>query len=452
MQPTIILAEKLVQEEIKSFLKACLNVADTSAASSFLFSVRSTRDSKQRSKETMPLESGFFSLGIIDENEVDLNKYAMQKETNRSNMSNSGVSLKADVDQDKFVSILLSDIGVSPDIRHALLFRPFLSKWSKSVAGLKTELALFTGGENESPQQSIDESALEFLDLVIERQLLPLLQSDAMDGTIAALERSDAFSPILSNSLYLRSTTDQGHVELCRAAQAFLDSTTPLFAALHQLPKSGENLSPLVAVMEHATLTFVSRAKQRIRELCNGKTADALLGGGEGGNGGKKETTFASLIKEKPEFKAMMNHYGYGERVSERKFGSSESKSIPTLQPSSSDTKARHNSNDQRSESSVKETGFYEEVQHVESLLCFSKHGFGRALTVSTEEELYYCASIAHSLLKLSEELDKGLHSKNKSRNKTLSANRALRSAIGTIRVLGRRMALFCRVNVLVQT
>ena len=440
----------MIQEEIKCFLRACLNVSDSSVRNAFLFSSRSSEESKSRSTGTVVQDSGFFSLGIINENSSASED--LPKKIKLRSIAGSIGGTKAEIRHDKFVPMLFADIGITQDIRHALLFRPLLAKWTEGIKEMKIELAAVTGGEPHISSDSTEESALEFLDLAIERQLLPLLQSDAMDGTIGALERDDAFAPVLSNSLYLRGPSDQGHVELCRAAQAFLNSTTPLFAALHQLPKSGENLSPLVAVMEHATLTFVSRGKQRIRELCNGKTADALLGGGEGGNGGKKESPFLLAAKERPDYKVMLAHYG--QRTKERRSESSaKTKRGPTLRPSSSDTKSRHTQNANYTKVVDGEgNSFQNELQHVESLLRFSKHGFGRALSVCSEEDLYNCASIAHSLLKLSEELDNGLRAKDKSRAKTLMANKALRSSIGTIRALGLRMALFCRVDVLVHT
>merc|ERR1719223_981938 len=165
---------------------------------------------------------------------------------------------------------------------------------------------------------------------------------------------------------------------------------------------------------------------------------------------GKKESPFLLAAKERSDYKVMLAHYG--QRTKERRSESSaKSKRGPTLRPSSSDTKSRHTQNANYTKVVDGEgNSFQNELQHVESLLRFSKHGFGRALSVCSEEDLYNCASIAHSLLKLSEELDNGLRAKDKSRAKALMANKALRSSIGTIRALGLRMALFCRVDVLV--
>ena len=468
-------AEKFVHDEIKIFLRACLDVNDTSAAGlNFLFNAaRNEEDRTIKSGEIGVHEGGFFSLGIVNESSTDMledgNVGYTRKESkhipNRAKLKSS-VSGASELSPDKFASILLAEINLAPDIRNALLFRSILAKWTASIKEMKIELAVYTGGAADSlPRVSAgsnEESALAYLDVVIERQLLPVLQRDAMDGTISALEREDAFTPILSNAIYLKPG-EQPETDLCRACQVFLDSTAPLFAALHQLPKSGELFAPLVAVMEHAALTFISRAKQRIRELCTGKTADALLGGGEGGNGGK-ETVFSAVLRERRSFTMLMTHYGQHKEISIGQARKGET-DIPVLVPSASDTKARRAESSSVSQVSHNPRGghlatseerdracFEKEIQYLENLLRFSKHDFGRELTVCNEEELYHCACIAHSLLKLSEQLDMRLETKSSSRAKALNANRALRGAIGTIRALGRRLANFCRINILIHS
>jgi len=479
LQNVLQATEKFVHDEIKIFLRACLNVNDTSAASlNFLFNAaRTDEDRTSKSSDIDFHEGGFFSLGIVDESSSDILDdgnagYSRKQENkhipNRVKLKSS-VSVASELSPDKFASVLFAEINLAPDIRHALLFRSILAKWTASIKEMKIELAVFTGGAADSSPGIIggsnEESALAYLDVVIERQLLPVLQRDAMDGTISALEREDAFIPILSNAMYFRKPGEQPETDLCRACQVFLDSTAPLFAALHQLPKSGELFAPLVAVMEHAALTFISRAKQRIRELCTGKTADALLGGGEGGNGGK-ETVFSAVLRERRSFKMLMAHYGQNKDMSMGQARKGET-DIPTLVPSSSDTKARRTLGGEPSVSQTTHNSrgshvataeerdracFEKEIQYLENLLRFSKHDFGRELTVCNEEELYHCACISHSLLKLSEQLDMRLETKSSSRAKALNANRALRGAIGTIRALGRRMANFCRINILIHS
>merc|ERR1712194_568909 len=73
------------------------------------------------------------------------------------------------------------------------------------------------------------------------------------------------------------SNTQRIEVSLCVACSALLDSTTPLFSALHRLPTGSSMYSPLVATLEFALLGFKSRVKQRLFEICSGKKAHELL-------------------------------------------------------------------------------------------------------------------------------------------------------------------------------
>jgi len=54
-------------------------------------------------------------------------------------------------------------------------------------------------------------------------------------------------------------------------------SARPIFMALHRLPKGGDMYLSLVTMLEHAMLTFISRMKQRVGEVCQGKAAFSLL-------------------------------------------------------------------------------------------------------------------------------------------------------------------------------
>jgi hypothetical protein len=48
----------------------------------------------------------------------------------------------------------------------------------------------------------LEDTAPEFLDGGIKRQLIPLLQDDALKSTTSALEREDAYSPAMDHNLY----------------------------------------------------------------------------------------------------------------------------------------------------------------------------------------------------------------------------------------------------------
>ena len=49
--------------------------------------------------------------------------------------------------------------------------------------------------------------------------------------------------------------------------QAMHQYSGPLFLALHRLPRGGKMYTPIVAVLEHVLLTFISRVKQQVEEL-----------------------------------------------------------------------------------------------------------------------------------------------------------------------------------------
>ena len=74
-----------------------------------------------------------------------------------------------------------------------------------------------------------------------------MLQEEAVNGTVQALERSDAFDPILDQSVYNQSASNEPqNIDMCKACDALYESTAPLFLALHRLPQGGEMYLPLV--------------------------------------------------------------------------------------------------------------------------------------------------------------------------------------------------------------
>ena len=126
------------------------------------------------------------------------------------------------------------------------------------MEALKTELARLTNEDTSSPSyQSGEQSAISFLDDVIQKDLLPVLQEEAVNGTVLGLERREAFDPVLGRGLYAQANSNEPRdIDMCFACQAMHQSTGPLFLALHRLPPGGEMYLPLVAVLEHVMLTF----------------------------------------------------------------------------------------------------------------------------------------------------------------------------------------------------
>jgi len=455
LQENIDMTEKCIQEEVKIFLQACLNVSESSSTMNFIFNRNSKDSSKKSSIANLTQDSpGLFSLGIIDE-DSGVGPQIISREKKKSDNESSG---RTDIGTEKFVSILFSEMGLAPDVRHAPLFRNILNTWNKSIEDMKIELAAHTGGDWRDRQGSEKkgcQTAMEYLDFVIERHLLQILQNDAEKGTIVALEREDAFAPIIPNNIYLvRSDEDR---RSCFACEAFLNSTTPLFTAINQLPSTGVNLTKLIDAFVYSSSIFIGRVKNYMNILCRGKSAHALLGGGEGGNGGKLESKYSLAIKERSAFKEFMLLYGF--RVDRKK--KKTRTSIPTLKPSTLDSKARYANNDNNNDgnhTAIQENDedeskrFLKEIKQIANFLNFSKNEFGRELVVCTAEETNNCATLADSLLRLAQQLDSALKCKSRTRSKALNSNKSLESAILTIRVLGIRMALFCRVDIIVHT
>ena len=246
-----------MQREIREFLHATLHETDDPHA--LESTVRNVGYD----------ESGLFSLGIVA---------TAPKEPSVSTATRSNVM---EMSTSKFVAtVLFPKTKSTPQVRHALTFRRSLARWSETLDSAKKELATVTGEDATAPSFNTvtGESVIQYLDNVIQKDLLPVLQEEAVNGTVQGLERRDAFDPVLDRTLYSRPGTNEPQdVEMCMACQAMYRFTGPLFMALHRLPRDGDMYLPLVAVLEHVVLTFISRVKQQVGTICNGKTALNLL-------------------------------------------------------------------------------------------------------------------------------------------------------------------------------
>jgi len=485
LNSVIAQVERTMQVEVREFLRSCLtNMGPTPKGGNgqvphgdLLGGVGPSR------------ERGIFSLGIIDADKSlggASGAGKVDENYNSTSLFSSRASMELPVDQ-FVVSILFPKMNAEPGIRYALSFRRKIERWTKSIKGLKNELATCSGDYTTPiPSMEKTEGALEYLDSVIQRKLLPVLQEEAVHGTISALERNDAFSPVFNNSIYSPSSFgdhalgQQGGISdgaggsttttpLCMACQALLDSTAPLFSAIHKLPKGGDLYKPLVAVLEHATLTFNSRAKQRVQQICVNKKADELLGG----EAGIKDNKLSLAMEKRNSFAIFLQMYnersGDTSDASVVENMSTDASRILPLSPSVGDTKSISR-NSRRTDvsssladelsalTSLNEDNEYnddvlqKELPMLQLLFQFQSHNFGKDLVISSEDDLMHAASLAHSLLKLSGLLTKRLRTKKGSSERTLSSTRALREAIGTIRLHGIRMAKFCRIDFIVQT
>jgi len=467
LQSIIVSADSLMQKEIKDFLKACLYPSEAPTSnkgntSAILGAIDTSRDVHSHNRE-------IFSLGIISEypgagqqQKTDSYGYG---DTFSAKLRLSTASIM-ELSTDQFVtSVLLPRSSTDPQVRHALMFRSALARWSMEVSDLKRELAVITGQDKDTSRRSNniiskEQGSLQFLDNVIQKKLLPLLQEEAVYSTTSSLERVDAFVPVFRNNIYLRSA--EGEQPLCVACQVLLDATRPLFSALHRLPKGGDSYLSLVAVLEHALLAFVSRAKQRARTICAGKAADELLG--EVGNV-RNKSGLSVAVENRRAYSMLMRDYSSNLAGEDEHVASlvARGAGILPLAPPIADTKGKYGTTREKSSSSqsshyssneqaLEESTLQQELTNLQLLLRFQAHNFGDALTVCNDDELMNAACLGHSLLKLANLLAKRIKSKTIATEKSAGMTRQLREAVTSIRTHGQRMSKFCRIDVLVHS
>lgn len=448
-------AYTIIQKEIKGFLNACLtdprSLGDGASEAAAANSVSSH-------------ETGLFSLGVIDTSKREGEGYSKIGSLTASRASTLELPAEGFV-----VKVLLPMTNTVPEARYALSFRRSLARWTDENEELKKQLALVTGEDMTSPSYNTvtEESALDFLDTFTKQFLLPVLQDDAVQGTVRALERDDAFDPVLDRNLYARSSSNEPQdVDMCIACQALYHSTAPLFLALHRLPAGGEMYLPVVAVLEHVMLTFISRVKQRVSQLTANKTALRFL---VDTSAGGKEQAFGAVMERRRAFAQLVQAYADGTMLQtpvEEGVMMNKDPNLVPLSPPASDTKARNGTaGDETKLSAVvsefdlaggvdrEEQNLKFELAHLQSLLEFDKDFKMKNIIVCKDEELMKAATLAHSLLKLSSLFESRLKVRSSgSFEKPLTATRALREAIKTIKAHGIKMVKFCRVDMILQT
>lgn len=466
-----------MQREVKSFLHGCLN-EDEKLESAFqtmrmaASSLSSNRNSRtgggnnmsSNSPASQSSERGIFSLGIIN----DASLASSIREKYAQNLSLASRSSVMRMSAEEYVKqILCPRTGVAPQIRHALTFRKAIAAWSKEIGDLKAGLSMVTGEDTSTPEYNAttEETALAYLDNVIQKTLLPMMHDAADNGTITALERPDAFEPITGVGIYNTSVKGKKlKVEMCAACQGLYSSTGPLFSALPKLPRGGVMYTDLVALLEHAILTFLSRVKQRVFELCDGKKAFQLLED----KTSRHPTRLSGDLEARKPFTQLVNSYfgdsslGLGSHVDT---GSNRS-NISPIAPSNTDTKSKSISDiegksigastqsgyEQISELQREQESFELEISHMLEILNFTDPRYGGLFKLGAEEEFLKAVSLSHSLLKLASQLERRLMPKKNTWGKSMSAPRTLRESIKNIRMHGLRLAKFCRIEVLLQT
>lgn len=448
MHSVITSAYDLIQREIKDFLKACIE-ENTDKADSLGKSMPGKGEGRER---------GLFSLGIIDPDDSEARDALL---TTRKNVMEMPAS--------KFVNLILfPQTKTSPQVHHALTFRRSLDQWTSEVNALKKELAAISGQDTSAPSynaSSTEEPAIAFLDKIIQNNLLPVLQQEAVDGTVVALEMSDAFDPLLDRAVFSRpSSSAPMDVEMSKACQVLYSSTASLFIAIHRLPDGGDMYLPMISVLEHVVLTFLSRVKAQVAGITDGKIALRLLM-----DKGKGDAApFSTLLERRGAFTKLMRAYDVGgagliESTSSSRDTNRESDIAP-LDPPASDTDPHYSNVENTStpaneeidnpEADVEkeEAIFAQELVYLRPFLDFLIDSQKTGIVMCTDEELTKAACLAHSLLKVSSLLEGRLQVRGNGYTKTLSSTRALREAIKTLKQNGIKMAKFCRIDMLLQT
>lgn len=455
MRSVLVAAHDLMQKEIKDFLQACLTEEEEEDERD----EQNRRGIKGRLNTSNELTDtrGLFSLGITEATHKK-DSLSLQPESRATQMQQSG---------GKFVTnVLMLKTNTTPLYRHSLEFRRSVAAWTIENDILQKELCYSTGEDMTSPSFKMheEEGAIQFLDDIIKNQLIPVLQHDAINGTTLALERDDAFDPVIDRTLYGRPNSNEPQdVDMCIACQALYNSTGALFLALHRLPKDEKMYLHLVGVLEHAILTFISRVKPRVAQLCNNKMALRMLleTPKEG-----KEKAFTAVVEKRKAYAQLLEAYADGDLLEAAEVGDADLRDsgMMPLTPSASDTKARNGNNGEKNNASnldliggveKEEQIFALEMEHLKSVLEFSKNGQSHSIVCCSDEELMKASCLAHSLLKLSSLLESRLKVRMRGSGtfeKTLTSTRALREAIKTIKAHGLKMAKFCRIDMLMQT
>lgn len=439
MRSVIVAATEIMHRETKEFLKACLQENETSQKDMMDPGV---------GEGSKAYESGLFSLGIADTGP----RQQVVSTATRSNVMEMTTA--------KFVTaVLFPKTKSTPQARHALSFRRGVARWTSEIDALNKELSTLTGEDTSSPSyQSSEQSAISYLDNLIQNSLLPVLQEEAVNGTVHGLEKREAFDPVLGRGLYAQANSNEPQdIDMCIACQAMHQSTGPLFLALHRLPRGGEMYMPLVAVLEHVVLTFTSRVKQQVAKICDRKTA-LMLVRQEG-----KGSPLATIMERRKPYSLLALAYSDGD-VLEASRGDGLTKQrggLMPLLPPESDTARRNVSTSLQNEPAFEDIGdgvegeenlMAMELQYLKPFLDFDTTGQTGTIVVCSDDELMKAACLAHSLLKLASLLESRLKIRdNVGYNRTLTSTRALSESIKTIKFTGMKMAKFCRLDVLMQ-
>jgi hypothetical protein len=212
---------------------------------------------------------------------------------------------------------------------------------------------------------------------------------------------------------------------------------------------------PLVAVMEHVMLTFISRVKQQVNKITENKTSLTQLM-----KEGRGPPLSAIMERRKPAI-ALLRAYTDSDSIDLDESDKRANEMTPITPPPVDTTSRRQVSVEKEINPLDDITDGVEgeelllklEIAYLKPFLDFDTSGQSTKIVVCTDDELMKAACLAHSLLKLAGLLEKRLIIRSTSGlHKSLTSTRALREAIKTIKANGMKMAKFCRLEMLMQT
>ena len=460
LRSVLVQAESAMQREVKGFIAACIAEGPKDKSRKKGGGPGRGGQMSVMDPSQLDVERGIFSLGITSGAGGGLGHPGVLGGSGSDGWKKGRLNI-AELPAGQFVSnVLLVRTGTDPEVRHALTFRRSVSRWTHEVTEGRKELALSTGEDSRSgnaQRNASEEGALSYMDNIIQRTLLPEMQDEAVNAVIHFLERGDAFDPIAGDVFSGGRRSRSSEAEMSVACQALYASTRPIFMALHRLPRGGDMYLSLATMLEHAMLTFISRMKQRVGEVCHGKAAFALLEDLRG-----SPTPLSNQMERRGAFGMFQRVYSDEDDLDDAdpaEAGSGRSSSaggILPLAPPENDTSLRRTSRS----SSSSETGrgsFEREVAQIDVLTKFDEPLQFEHSTLCSDEELMRAACLANSLLTVAGLLDRQLGSSRAAggwgnKSNKIKAIRDLRGAIRTIRHHGLRVAKFCRVEVLIQT
>lgn len=441
LRMVLIEAENIMEDEIKEFLKACVDKMDAR---------RLGNEDNGASRSRGIYLQGFFSLGIVDS--------ATEENAQKGGFSSHESRGVTEMSTSRFVSeILFKSTKSSAQYSHALIFRRIVAKWTTEVDELKQQLSIASKEKDIPSTPNIgaggarEERSIEYLDKIIKNKLLPEMKNYAVDANKIMLERNDAFDPVKWNMYGTRNVAGPLDVDMCKACEGIQKCTAQLFAALHRLPRGGEMYNLIVTSLDHILLAFVEKIKTQVEEIGKNKTALELLGRIKG---------LSRIVEERAAYKQLLNAYTDDDKMADGSPAEDDNNAagkgsggMRKLDTNNSNAAPQPVEEDLEKEERI----FAREREFLKKYLDFVSVVNGRnnnnfTLKVCTDDELMKASCLAHSLLKLAHQLENRLRIQSGPHVGKRIGPRDIRNHILKIKSMGMKMAKLTRFDMIMQT